>query len=160
MNIRPVTEEDWEAYRRVRLASLSAHPELFCPSQDESRFSAEQWRARLRNPDAAHFGLFDGQQQLVGIASIVKKEAGRAYLVGSYIDSKCRGQGVSYGMMEARIRWARSRQDVHTVVVEHREDNGPVLAVHQRLGFQFESGRVQQWSDGKTLECRVYTLEV
>ncbi len=61
-SIKRLTPDDWEGFREIRLEALKLQPESFCPSQDESKFTEQDWRTRLSNPNGATFGLYRGNR--------------------------------------------------------------------------------------------------
>ncbi len=53
-----LTPSDWKDYKSIRLEALAAHPNFFCPSRDETKFTEEDWKQRLSNLNAETFGLY------------------------------------------------------------------------------------------------------
>ena len=161
--IRLLLEEDWYLIKRIRLEALQKHPEFFCPSQDEFAFTEEKWRSRLRDANGATFGLFVGEE-IVGISTVSRANnqpsARQAELVGSYIRSEYRGQGLSRLFHEARIDWAKAQGDIDTLIVEVQEDNRSSLASHIRYGFAFVEKRCKEQRDGSALESLVFALDL
>ena len=153
----------WEKYRDMRLEALLKHPACFAPTRDEFKFTANEWRARLSNPNGAHFGLFF-KDQLIGITGIyIDKDRGgpnKAHLVTSYIKEEFRKKGLSKKFYEARIEWAKKQGGVDTIVLEHRDDNTPSLKAHQKFGFKFVQQSNHIWADGQERPSMMYELKI
>ena len=156
--IKYLSENEWQDYKSIRLEALKKHPEYFCPSRNEAKFTEEEWRERLVNPNAAQFGLY-ADSELIGLTGIFR-EREQAHLVQSYIREDYRGKGLSKLFYKARLEWAREQEGIKRLVVEHRDDNLPSKGAHQNFGFQFVKSRDQLWPDGQKRPCLVYHLEL
>jgi RimJ/RimL family protein N-acetyltransferase len=163
ITVRKLGEADWETYREIRLEALRKEPAFFLPSREETAFTELEWRARLKNSNAATFGLFAGDD-MAGITTVVRDGSaagvGRALLVGSYIRKSYRGQGLSAELFRARLAWAKEQGDIHTLVLEHRESNLPVRKAGAKFGFTLAGSREEVWPDGTQGVCLVYELKI
>ena len=162
--IKQLVAVDWMAFRDIRLESLKAHPEFFCPSRDEFAFGENDWRERLSNPNGASFGLYNGSGELIGLTGIIREgnqeKAQTAQLVSSYIRKEYRNRGLSALLYEARIEWAREQENLRQIGVEHSQKNAPSYRAHQRFGFRYRGQRVQRFKDGSDRICEIYQLDL
>src|SRR5574337_595619 len=72
LTVRALTEDDWEAYRAVRLEALRESPEAFVATfEEESALDESVWRERM-NRSTRLLAEQDGKP--VGIASVGRAE--------------------------------------------------------------------------------------
>jgi RimJ/RimL family protein N-acetyltransferase len=161
ISVKKFDEQNWQEYRDIRLEALSLHPNFFCPSRDETKFTADDWKLRLSNKDACTFGLYV-DNKLIGTTGITrdKSDKEKAHLVASYIKSEYRQKGFSGLLYEARIQWARDQKDIKYLLVEHYEDNTPSMRAHQKFGFKFESSYDETLANGQIRKSLVYKLSL
>ncbi|MEQ1723200.1 MAG: GNAT family N-acetyltransferase [Pseudobdellovibrio sp.] len=163
-SIRQFTSDDWQDYRDIRLEALAKHPSYFCPSQDEKKFTEATWIERINNPNSAIFGLYEHDEDIIGITGVIREnnEAGsdRALMIMSYIKGRYRKKGLSKLFYVARSQWAKKQTNIKTLIVEHRDDNLPSSRAHQKFGYKFIKSYDQTWPDGLVKLCMVYELDI
>lgn len=134
--VRPLTAEDYEAFREIRLEALRLHPEAFAadPAQ-EAAMPKEQWLTRLAS--AVSFGGFaDGA--LAGIA--VFSRSGRPKLAHTgdlgamYLRQSARGSGLADRLIEALLAHAAS--EVEQIKLTVNAENSRAVKFYQRHGFR------------------------
>lgn len=161
ISVRKFDANDWQEYRDIRLEALLAHPNFFCPSKDETKFAAEDWKLRLAGKDSCTFGMYC-ENKLIGITGIVRNNTDRekAQMVASYIKPEYRRQGLSSFLYEARIKWAQEQKDIKYLFVDHFEDNESSKRAHQRFNFVFDSSYGETLPNGQSRKSLVYKLEI
>ena len=143
MDIRRLTDEDAESYRKTRMEALKLEPQAFTESPAEHQaVPVETIRKRLRpDPSSDNFvtGAFHGHQ-LIGMAGFYRrteaKTSHRGHIWGVYIDPKHRGQGVGQALLKELLRLARSVPGIEQVSLAVSSDNIPARRLYEALGFE------------------------
>ncbi len=162
VDLRPLTPNDAQTFRAIRLKALKNHPEFFTSYYDKTEPQPDEyWKETLDGKGKQVFGLFAGEK-LVGIAGIFKEShAGEnsAGLHMVYIEPDFRGRKLTRPLYEACIEWARKNNFRH-VYVSHREGNEQ--SKHAVMRFRFDPISIQDkiWPDGKLAKDHVYRLEL
>jgi RimJ/RimL family protein N-acetyltransferase len=99
--------------------------------QQESAFTAAQWRRRLR--DHAQFAVLIGDRP-VGLIGAQLENAETVYLYSLWLDPKARGQGLARPLVAAAVDWARDRR-ARAVTLRVAADNAVARGVYESLGF-------------------------
>ncbi|MCV7284072.1 GNAT family N-acetyltransferase [Mycolicibacterium wolinskyi] len=127
-----LTEADWRLFAVLRLRALA--DSLGVDDQHyrrESRFTAAQWRRRLR--DHAQFtAAVDGRA--VGLIGAQQQNADTMYLYSLWVDPAARGHGLAHRLIGAAVDWSRGRR-VQTVKLRVATDNAAARCVYESLGF-------------------------
>jgi quercetin dioxygenase-like cupin family protein/RimJ/RimL family protein N-acetyltransferase len=135
MKIRLLTQEDWQAFKSLRLEALTQHPEAFGSSfEEESKLTDVALQQRFSNCDL--FGAFI-QDELIGCAGFFiyssEKMAHRGCLFSMYTKNTHRNRGVAGTLIKAIIAHAKTRVvQLHTTVVT---TNLTALRLYQNHGF-------------------------
>ena len=133
--IRRILEDDWQAWRDVRLEALQLRPEAFGGSfEDERKRSEEDWRRGLRQVTAF---AYCEPGAIAGIAvyaqSAATKMSHRASLFSMYVRPQARGKGVGSALVKAVLNEARGKAlQVHCNVVT---TNDHARALYESHGF-------------------------
>ena len=125
MFVRKLENEDWKAYKALRLEALRLHADKYGSSYEENvgRSDAE-WQDDLCGASQAFFGLFDGDEMVGSGGIFMKGEASKCgILIGGYIRKEYRGKGYSRLIYEARIEWARDSGLFDRLPIGHRKGN-------------------------------------
>jgi GNAT superfamily N-acetyltransferase len=146
--VRPSVEDDWSAYRALRLEMLEDAPSAFLETLETARqHPAEHWRRRTAGtststqlfaaatPEGRWLGTMGGHQALA---------SPDPYLVGVYVTPSCRGRttGMADALLDAVIAWAQGRGD--RLLLEVHEDNPAAIRYYERRGFAF-TGRTRPY---------------
>lgn len=135
LTVRRLTEQDSEAFRRVRLEALRLHPEAFGASyeawcQRPTSFFAEKLRS-----DRV-FGGFDSENTLQGIIGLRCETAPKlchiATIWGMYVRADLRGSGLAALLMAAALEAAGPVRTVKLAVVT---TNQAACALYRAFGF-------------------------
>jgi RimJ/RimL family protein N-acetyltransferase len=137
MSLRRLTVDDHDALRSLRLRSLMGAPEAYGSTFDrEVAFADEVWRDRLRPSGNPHFGAFDPEGALVGLAvgEFDFDEPDSAFVLGVWLDPHVRGGDLLARLVDAVESWARDHGRL--VLRLHVSDgNERAERSYRRLGF-------------------------
>ena len=127
-------EDDWRAWREVRLAALADAPESFADTVARAEALTEQdWRAMTR--DGAIFLAIAGQRALGVVAGLHRASPLECGLGAMWVAPEWRGRGVAPMLAGAVIAWARSRGCAR-VTLWVPADNSRAPAFYERQGFR------------------------
>ena len=161
LTIRPFAPEEWVLFKTVRLKALASDPGVFGRSYaHEAVFPDEEWQARLKNPDAAVFGIFD--DTLVGMTGvfIAPENPDTVRFVADWLEPTARGTGISAQMYETRASWAKARPAIHRLSVSYRADNAAAIRAGEKFGFTFTHAADHIWPDGADVPHHHYELRL
>lgn len=136
ISVRELTEDQWEAYREVRLAALEESPQVFVASlAEEQAYDEAFWRTRMRRSRRL---LAEVDGRAAGVASV--GEAGPdnptvAELFGLWVAPDFRGAGVATRLVQAGADTARREGRTHLAYWVNT-DNGPAVAFASGFGFR------------------------
>jgi GNAT superfamily N-acetyltransferase len=143
VEIRRLTEDDWEALRDVRLRALAEAPHAFGSTLERERDrTEEQWRewagrGRHGTGGATFAAVDDGR--FVGLAAgFDEDEEGvpeGVHLVAMWVDPAARRQGIGAALVEAVVSWGRDRgaPEIHLWVADGNE---AARSLYLRVGFE------------------------
>lgn len=135
-SIRQLTRDDVHAYRAIRLAALTDHPESYGTAPDS--FAARPIEALQTMLDRmAVFGVVTDNGALAGIVAYARddgeRETHRGWLLQVYVKLDMRGTGASLALIEAAVDHARSEViQLHLMVGAH---NAPAIRLYEKAGF-------------------------
>lgn len=150
MFVRKLNENDWKAYKALRLEALRLHPDVYGGSLANAlRYSDSEWQNMLSRHDSAFFGLFD-DGTLVGSGGVfMKDEATKTgMLIGGYIRESYRNKGYSRMIYEARIKWAKESSLFNKLIVGHRKGNEASRRANQAFDFHYVGEHEEKFGDG------------
>jgi GNAT superfamily N-acetyltransferase len=139
MLVRRLRDDEWEAWKGLRLRALTSDPDAFGSSlAREGAYSEEVWRERTRQfasaVDRAMF-VAEGEGRLVGCCGAFLGDEGIPFIVSMWVDPAARRRGVGRELLVAVERWARDlgkeRLRLHLV-----EGNGAAASLYLRAGFR------------------------
>ncbi|WP_164491712.1 GNAT family N-acetyltransferase [Staphylospora marina] len=140
MNVRPLSPDDLNDYRRIRLRALRDHPENFGSTyEQESRMTTEQWERRLSpSEDRISLGLYDGER-LMGTAVLVREQRERmrhkANLYAMYVAPEARGKGAGRLLLEELLKRAREMDGLEQIHLSVVSGNEPARNLYRQFGF-------------------------
>jgi GNAT superfamily N-acetyltransferase len=140
-SVERLGEEDWVAFREIRLRSLLDSPDAFGSTFGEESSQVEHaWRdwaaGRWRGGDAAVFAVKDGDTAFAGTATGAEYEAepGVAYVYAMWVAPDARGTGLGRALVEAVADWARGR-GCDRLVLNVTETNEVARRFYAACGF-------------------------
>jgi GNAT superfamily N-acetyltransferase len=154
--IRLIGDEDWTAFREIRLRSLLDSPDAFGSTYAEESSATEgAWRdwatGRWQSGTAAVF-LAEDDGRAVGTATGTAYDAtpGEAHVYAMWVAPDARGAGVGRALLDAVARWARDR-GCGRLALTVTETNAPARAFYDACGF-VEMGDRAPLREGSALE--------
>jgi hypothetical protein len=100
--IRSTKEEDWEALKKIRLASLLDTPTAFGVSHATAMtYTDSQWRDRAAGRGQALFIMAFMNDFAVGIAGHVLSPPSDCNLIAMWVAPEMRGTSTASGLVEA-----------------------------------------------------------
>lgn len=139
-HIRRLTGPDAEAFRRLRLVALQAHPDAFGSSVEEESPLPVAWFAERLDGGFVVGALQDNA--LVGVAGLHRndrlKTRHRGVLWGMYVAPDARGLGVGAALAARVIEEART--DLEALDLTVAAHNAAAIRLYRSAGFE-EIGR-------------------
>lgn len=139
VSIRPLSLDDLDAYRALRLSALRSNPDAFGASEQEEALmsDAEMVRRVVPKEPELSLGAFAGNR-LVGMAAYVPnpriKMRHKAMMVAVFVAAEMRGAHVGRALVEAIIAHARMQKVILQCTVAAHNDAARML--YHVLGFE------------------------
>ena len=144
MNIRALTEDDAEDFRRLRLRALKEHPDAFGASYEaESALSLETVAARMRrtaeSPHAFTLGAYR-EGELVGMVGFFREQREKmrhkGTIWGMYVPSEEQGKGIGRALLTETIARARLVPGLEQMGLAVVTRNERARGLYASLGFR------------------------
>ncbi|MDQ2623571.1 MAG: GNAT family N-acetyltransferase [Actinomycetota bacterium] len=157
MIITPATEDDWEAFGRVRLASLRepGSPQAASLGREEG-FREPHWRLRLRGAMYLLAWEDDARQRAVGVAGMMQEPGApveERLIVALFVRPSHRRQGIGAALVRAATHWA-AVDDAKVVSAWVVDDEEPAIALFEGSGFLPTGERVRMPRNPERYEAR------
>lgn len=141
--IRRVRADEWQEYRRIRLALLRDTPLAFAERYDDALARPDDfWSDRVRHSAEGRRSVMyvaDAAGALVGTAScVVESEPGEpvlAHVVGVYVAPPWRRRRIAADLMAAVLRWADDDAGAARIRLFVVGANDAACSLYRRLGF-------------------------
>lgn len=134
--VRRLTEDDAERFRKIRLEALERHPETFQATYESAaELPLDAYVQRLRR--YALFGGFVGDELcgFVGFYPLTNpKISHKGLMWGMYVTEAARGTGLAEAMVEAVVDYARDK--VEQILLSVIEDNERAKRFYEKMGFE------------------------
>lgn len=136
IQLQPLTVDDWESHREIRLEMLREAPDAFWFTYaDEATFDEADWRERIEGAWLVQARDAEGVLGSAGLGSHWEPErATVATLFGMYVSPRARGRGVGEALVKAVLDEARRRGKTE-VLLEVTSNNPVAAALYERCGF-------------------------
>ena len=155
VTVRVLDEDDWQDYRRLRLASLESDPDAFASTHTEEQgYDERLWRARM-NRSRRLVASRDGDD--VGVASVGEArdedgvQEGVAELFGMWVRPELRGSGIAWRLLTAAADQAR-RDGHRQLRLWVATDNGRAVGFYSSYGFRPADDRRPMTTDSSAEE--------
>ncbi|QNE33955.1 GNAT family N-acetyltransferase [Leifsonia shinshuensis] len=151
--VRPSVEDDWAAYRAIRLEMLEDTPIAFLETLAGARAHPdEHWRRRAANTSSSGrlFAAVAPDGRWLGtMGGFHATGSPDPHLVGVYVTPSLRGRehGVADALLDSVIAWARLRSG--RLLLEVHEHNAAAIRYYERRGFAF-TGNTQPYPLDRT----------
>jgi GNAT superfamily N-acetyltransferase len=159
--IRPVTREEWERVRDLRLRALADAPDAFGSTLERERGNGPaEWIGWIEGWEGATNAMFVAERGDRWIGMAVGSRTGEeahANLYGIWVDPAWRGGGVGARLVEGVLTWARS-WGARWVILAVTETNDGAAAFYEHLGFA-ATGERHALREASRLICRVLRRE-
>lgn len=140
LEIRILTESDFESFWNMRLRALKEEPTSYGSSYEEA-IAAPQSEALKRLEESEHsfiVGAFN--PHLVGIVGFFRersiKKNHKGIIWGVYVAPEARGSGVARSLMEAAIARAKTIPNVERLQLSVMSQNQSARRLYASLGFE------------------------
>jgi GNAT superfamily N-acetyltransferase len=156
ISVRLLNENDVSAYRALRLEALQNSPMAFGSSyEEELTMPLSKFVSRLH--EARVFGSYSGEGSLIGILGFIResrtKRAHNASLVGMYVSTSSRKQGVGGKLLDYTIQFARQLGGIKTIKLSVTANNRDAARLYLSRGFKpFGLEPDALYVDGKYLD--------
>lgn len=150
--LRPLSGEDWLAFKTIRLEALALVSNVFAASYEQERaLSDDAWRDRATpRPDHCWFGVFN-TGHLVGITQAMAWEndasGATALFRSSYVIPEFRGEGIADLLCQVRQEWARNNPSFTSAMLFHREGHW-IEKVVRGFGAVYSHTEMMAFADG------------
>jgi len=140
LEVKAVSSEEWEEYKRLRLEALKSDPGSFIESlEEESKRSDEYWMNYLKNietHDGPKLLAARSGDRFIGMAGYFKRNKQAAGINGLYVSKDQRGTDVSDRLMESIIEIAKKNPDIKTLELMVRKDLKQAINLYEKFGFK------------------------
>jgi len=140
VELRVLSADDLDSYRKLRLEALRAEPTAFGSSYEvEASARADKYRDRLTG-SAENFVLGAWQaDRLVAMLGFVRETASKRLHIGAvwgmYVIPSLRGQGLGRRLLTDVLRRARELPELEHLLLTVVSVNTAAHALYQSLGF-------------------------
>jgi GNAT superfamily N-acetyltransferase len=159
--IRPVSREEWERVRDLRLRALADAPDAFGSTLDLERGNGPaEWIGWIEGWEGATNAMFVAERGDRWIGMAVGSRTGEedhAHLYGMWVDPMWRGAGVGARLVEGVLGWAWS-WGARWVGLGVTESNDGATGFYENLGF-VDTGERYPLREGSRLTCRTMRRE-
>jgi ribosomal protein S18 acetylase RimI-like enzyme len=144
--VHPVTPDDWELWRRLRLGALQDAPLAFGSSYElEADRTEADWRGRLARLPGKRFFAYVADEP-AGIAGVYLRTEDRdtapvPELISMWVHPAHRTSGVGRALVDEVVRWVAA-QHFDEVRLMVAVENDEALGFYRALGFA-ETGYTQ-----------------
>ncbi|MFN8097629.1 MAG: GNAT family N-acetyltransferase [Dermatophilaceae bacterium] len=135
IQVRALTEDEWDTFRTIRLAALTESPDAFvADAATEVDYDEEFWRVRLRRARRL-YAVADGEA--AGVASLGQLDGAEntAEIFGLWVDPAWRGRSVAAALVR-RASEEAVEDGFERIAYWVSTDNGRAVAFASSFGFR------------------------
>lgn len=136
VTIRVAREDEWGAFREIRLATLRADPGVFGSRyEDEVERTEDEWRRRTAFPDGATFvAEVDGRWVGTATGAAWERVSDALGLFGMWVTPEWRGRGIGERLVQAVVAFAGERGFPQVQLLVAEPADAP-RRLYERCGF-------------------------
>ena len=139
MKLQLLSEDDWAAWRDLRLAALREAPYAFCSTLADWQNAGEsRWRKRLADVPYNVIAELNGRPAGM-VSGVAPDREGTAELISLWVAPFARGRGVGDALLEAVRCWA-VETGATRLALQVFDGNATAKALYRRHGFAGENG--------------------
>ena len=117
-DVRVISEEDWVAFKNLRLQALADSPEAFAVTLAEAKADTQkEWRERAGGPNPVVMG-FDGERPVAMGGLYAPEDSGEAFVWGMWVHPGWRGRGLGARILAVLLDHAQTGREVSLHVAE------------------------------------------
>jgi ribosomal protein S18 acetylase RimI-like enzyme len=155
VTVRALGVDDWQEYRRLRLASLEADPDSFASSlAEEQGYDEQVWQERMRRSRRLVASRDDDALGVVSLGQARDDESaqeGVAELFGMWVRPDARGTGVAWELVSSAAELARA-EGYKQLRLWVASENGRAIGFYSSYGFRPTDDRRPMTSDATLQE--------
>ena len=142
--IRPLTVDNYEEYRQLRLEALKSAPEAFAETpEDFEKKTLSEIREDISMLNASGgfiIGAFANNGKLLGMIGLGRsnydKLRHRGHVWGVYVTQSARGNGIGEKLIKEVVNKALKIDDFVQLDIEVVTTNKRALQLYQKVGFE------------------------
>jgi ribosomal protein S18 acetylase RimI-like enzyme len=141
LTVRRLREDEWQAFRSLRLAALRTDPLAFGSTLDrESAYTEEKWRDWCREGATgdrnATFVAVDPSGELLGMVGTFSVE-GTPHVWGMWTRPKRRNQGIGRQLMVDLLDWIGQKAPGCPIILDVNPGQAAAVRIYTASGFEF-----------------------
>lgn len=135
--IRYITEDDWHALKRVRLAALLDAPTAFAVKHaSAAAYTDDAWCDRAAGRGPARYILAFEDEEAVGIVAHLPKENHDLELIAMWVAPSQRGTSAAASLVDA-VKAHAIANTCQRVLLDVSPENARASSFYQKQGFTF-----------------------
>lgn len=154
--IRKLTQDDWRAYKELRLLSLQTDPDVYFSTFEEvTKWPDGNFKSEIYSSAESAFGYLGAfSPDLVGYISLAgqyfTKQKHVADVFNLYVNPDHRHQGVARSLVRALLERAKESGRVEKLFLSVMSQNTAAIALYSSLGFTIYGVKSRSLKSGET----------
>ena len=163
-DIRVLDEQDWQAYRSIRLASLQDSPDSFGSTYElERALSDQKWKSRLsKSSDSSNGAMWAAvfDDKFIGLVSAVVSsvDVDHASIYQMWVSPEYRGEGIGSALIRSVVVWAVQLR-VKRLELSVTTVNTAAVSLYKKMGF-VSTGNTEWLRPGSDLSAQPMSLSL
>lgn len=141
VTIRRLREDDWRAFRKLRLDALRTDPLAFGSTLDrESAYTEAKWQDWCRDgangERSATLVAVSPAGELLGMVGTFSAE-GTPHIWGMWTQPEWRNRGIGRRLMDSVLAWIVQNAPERSIILDVNPVQTTAVRIYSALGFQF-----------------------